>query len=347
MHIKVNGGYAPATPFIKVNGVYKQAAAFVKDGGVYQTTILADPPLFTQVQDVTVTEELGASATFSTTATYLGTGPIYYQWEFYVDIAGGWIPLSDISTSITGAQTDTVSYLSLDLSNDGIQVRCVITADNHTVITNAATLTVLQGTNVLRYSTNQIDSNNDGFVDIWEDDYGRQDLQTNGITAVGSLNGHDTAIGSGTNYMTAIQDIQFSTPVTLHAVCKFDVLDGGFLLDAKQSTNNAFRIGSDLLGNFLIGKDRNEITIPGDLNWHVITLILSNGGTTVLIDGVVSGTDTDPANADNFDSIVLFADNAFNNNATGQIAEVVLEPDVNVATQTAIAIQGAVKYGIL
>ena len=91
-------------------------------------TDAAGPTIDTQPQNTTVDEN--TLATFTVAAT--GTGTLTYQWQ--EDTGGGF-------ANLTGETADTLDFIAVEGDN-GYQYRCVVTDDNGSTNSNAATLTV-------------------------------------------------------------------------------------------------------------------------------------------------------------------------------------------------------------
>lgn len=93
----------------------------------------AGPTITDQPDDVTVLLSDGDTASFTVAAT--GTGTLAYQWE--VDDGGGYDP-------VVGATAATLNLTGLSVVGQFLY-RCVVTDDNGSTTSTAATLTVAEG----------------------------------------------------------------------------------------------------------------------------------------------------------------------------------------------------------
>jgi len=84
----------------------------------------------------------GETATFNVSATSSG-GTLAYQWQ--VDDGGGW---DNVSTG-SGGTTNAYTTATLTLAEDGYQYRCVVTDENGSVNSSAATLEVTEAEGAL------------------------------------------------------------------------------------------------------------------------------------------------------------------------------------------------------
>ena len=104
---------------------------------VYEETEITEQP-----QNASAIE--GRAARFSVTAS--GTG-LKYQWQ--VDSGSGW-------TNITGATDSSYTVLAAELDMTGNQYRCVVSgADGRIINSDAATLTVNEGTAITRHPADE------------------------------------------------------------------------------------------------------------------------------------------------------------------------------------------------
>jgi formylglycine-generating enzyme required for sulfatase activity len=87
-------------------------------------------------QPVNTTVPLGQAATFSVTATGIGTEPISYQWQWF---NGGWW------IEIPGATASSYSTSATVMDDNWKQFRCAVTSPGGSSTSNAATLCVNSG----------------------------------------------------------------------------------------------------------------------------------------------------------------------------------------------------------
>jgi len=116
---------------------------FVADSGnctirrIVQGALLA-PSILTSAPSVTVNS--GQNAVFPITAS--GSVPLTYQWQQLLSGASTWVNLTD-GTSVSGSATATLTIIAPTVALFGSQYQCIVQNNAGSVISAAATLSVL------------------------------------------------------------------------------------------------------------------------------------------------------------------------------------------------------------
>jgi hypothetical protein len=267
------------------------------------------PVITVQPSDLFVTNE-GDDWTAEITATSPDASPLTYQWQALpTDVGAAWIDMNDDAT-LSGSLTDTLFSATSIIAFTGYQLRCVVTNDSGFINSNPALLTIQNAADSLfSYVPHELDSNEDGVCNIWEEALLRDNL----ITPAGAvpvvdqgLNGNDYAQTDGITYFKPETSRRQDVPVTVHVVGK--IVGDGYLFDGDAQANGRLylkRVGP----NWIFGKGTNqtiEITVAGDSNWHVFTMDSDRNECRVLVDGIQVGVINDTNGLDRFDFGSLF-----------------------------------------
>jgi hypothetical protein len=191
-----------------VNPSTAQVEALIGDPFAIFETAATGPTIDTHPSNATVTAP--ATANFTVAATTSG-GTLTYQWQ--VDTGGGW---GNVSTG-TGGATNSYTTAATSTADNGDQYRCVVTDDNGSTNSNAATLTVnsavTEGVRVQLYNGAVAQASLSGITALWWD--------TTSVNAIGSP---DFVTSSATTDGSGWLQLDLSAATTLN------VDDSGFLL---------------------------------------------------------------------------------------------------------------------